>query len=96
MADAKSLHLDAMMARQLRADLSHLEGEVWKIRRLLSTDQSCEEVIAAFLRLKADVNRIAHEMLRGHLESCVFRRPSLESDEEGLRSLRFLLDSALA
>jgi len=61
----------------------------------LSQGYRCEEVIEAVLKLKRDVMALTVDLLRSHAESCVYTRPSLAHDDEGVRAVRFLLHSAL-
>lgn len=95
MNELRTTHLDPKLDRDLRTHLAHIEGEVWKIRHLLSQGYRCEEVIEAVLKLKRDVVAVTAELLRSHAESCVYTRPSLAQDDEGVRAVRFLLHSAL-
>lgn len=95
MTRLRSPRLGPEVDRDLRAHLAHIEGEVWKIRQLMSHGYGCEEVIAAVLKLKRDVAGVAAELVRGHAESCLYTRPSLAGDEEGVRAVRFLVESAL-
>ncbi|MEG1778291.1 MAG: metal-sensing transcriptional repressor, partial [Angelakisella sp.] len=74
--------------------LAAAEGHIKAIRRMMTEDHQCEEILLQLSAAESSINKVAKIILKDHLNHCV--RESLERGETGaLDDFSAILDKYL-
>ena len=63
--------LTAKHQRELVVRLNRVEGQVRGIRRMVEEPRLCVEILQQLAASSAALNRVAHSILKYHVEKCV-------------------------
>ncbi|MDQ3583695.1 MAG: metal-sensitive transcriptional regulator [Pseudomonadota bacterium] len=85
---ASEVYLEEAVERSIRNRLSRIEGQVRGIKRMLAEHQSCDEILIQLAALRNAVNGVAHELLEGHMETCVLESVRSGRGEEAFARLQ--------
>lgn len=87
-------YLNQDLLDSLQKRLSRIEGHVRGVRKMLSTQRDCDEVLTQVSGINAAISQVAILLLEGHLDSCV--REALRSgDSEPVGRFKSSLARAL-
>jgi len=71
--------------------LAAVEGHIAAIRRMMTEERSCEEVLLQLSAAESSINKVAKILLKEHLNHCV--KESIERGESNiLESFNTILD----
>ncbi len=72
--------------------LSRVEGHIRSIKRMLSEERSCPDVLIQLAAVRSAVTRASKIVLEDHMESCLYNVTKTGTPEEEWNSLKEALD----
>lgn len=79
--DGRSTERPAEMKRSLDARLARIEGQIRGIRRMVSEDVYCDDIIAQISAARAALGKTSLLVLEHHLHHCLIDRLRSGEDE---------------
>jgi len=80
-SDGRSTERPTEMKRSLDARLARIEGQVRGIRRMISEDVYCDDIIAQISAARAALGKTSLLVLEHHLHHCLIERLRAGEDE---------------
>lgn len=78
--------------RQVLNRLARIEGHVRAIKRMVSEDTPCPDVLVQIAAVRSALNGVGRVILEDHLESCMMDAVERDNYQLALRDLKTSLD----
>ncbi len=79
-------YLEPDLVENLQARLSRIEGHVRGVKRMLESQEDCNDILIQLSAIKEAVNQVTIKLLEGHMQTCV-SECALSGDLEALERL---------
>lgn len=76
--------------KALRDRLARAEGQLRGVARMIEEGRGCEDVVTQLLAARSAIDRIAAEVVAGHIDECLIRLPPDEARATIARAIKIL------
>jgi DNA-binding FrmR family transcriptional regulator len=78
----RNAHHSEEFKQQILNRMNRVEGQVKGIKKMISEDQYCDDVLTQISAVRSALGAVAESLLQAHLNSCIIQQ--IQSGSEGI------------